>query len=246
MAGSVSRLNQVIVMSKPRYQFQIHLRSRVWIIPVVLMLMVLSSCTRVEKISPVEDPGFWHTIQPGESLEQIARRYEVSRIELQTLNDIYDPRDIVPGMEVFIPRIQLIPPQSPEDQRVVQRRAKTFVWPAKGTISSGYGIRHGRMHQGIDLTKDGGRDIVAAETGTVIFAGTKKGYGKTIIIDHGEGFTTLYAHNSKLYVRRNNRVRRGVVIAEMGATGASKGIHLHFEVRLRNKPQNPLRYLAVR
>jgi len=188
----------------------------------------------------------WHTIRPGETLEQISSRYRVSRLELQQLNDIYDPRDIQPGMEIFIPRIQPEPLKRVEDRQRIERRMRTFAWPAKGTLSSGYGIRHGRMHQGIDITRDGGLEIMAAETGIVIFAGYQKGYGKTIIIDHGDGLKTLYAHNANMYVSKHNRVKRGAVIAKMGASGRSTGIHLHFEVRLNNKPQNPLRYLAVR
>lgn len=220
-----------------------------WIAAVIALILNLASCTRIEPVTPkweTGEPGIWHTIKPGESLERISRKYNVSRLELQQLNDIYDPRDIIPGMEIFIPGVKPTPPKRVEDRRLVARKANTLVWPANGTISSGYGIRHGRMHQGIDITKDGGRKIRSADAGKVIFAGTKKGYGRTIIIDHGDGLTTLYAHNAKLYVRKNNRVKRGAIISKMGASGRSNGIHLHFEVRMRNKPQNPLRYLAVR
>lgn len=222
------------------------LKSLGWISMVLLLLLISASCTRIEPVSPLAEPGIWHTVKPGESLEKISRKYRVSRLELQQLNDIYDPADINAGMEIFIPRLKPAPPKRPEDRRLVTRKANSLVWPAKGTISSGYGVRHGRMHQGIDITKDGGREIRAAEAGTVVFAGTKKGYGRTLIIDHGNGLRTLYAHNAKLYARKNNRVKRGAIIAKMGATGRSNGIHLHFEVRLRNKPQNPLRYLAIR
>lgn len=218
----------------------------VWGALVLLLVLITASCTRIEPVTPLEDPGIWHTYRQGESLDQISRKYGVSRLELQQLNEIYDPRDMTPGMEIFIPRVKPAPVKRPEERRLLSRRVKSFIWPANGTISSGYGIRHGRMHQGIDITRDGGRQIYAAESGKVIFTGTKRGYGRTIIIDHGDGFTTLYAHNAKLYVRKNNRVKRGAVIAKMGSTGISSGIHLHFEVRLRNKPQNPLRYLAVR
>ncbi len=230
------------------YRF-VRLKQNLWIVFAIVLILTMASCTRIEPVSPqVEtgEPGIWHTIQPGENLEQISRKYRVSKLELQQLNDIYDPRDINPGMEIFIPRVKPAPPKRLEDRRLAARKANKLVWPAKGTISSGYGIRHGRMHQGVDITKDGGREIRAAEAGKVIFAGTKKGYGRTIVIDHGHGLKTLYAHNAKLYVRKNNRVKQGAIISKMGSSGRSKGIHLHFEVRLRNKPQNPLRYLAVR
>jgi LysM repeat protein len=213
---------------------------------VLFLLLNIASCTRVKPIIRSTDSGIWHTIQPGEGLEQISRKYKVSRLKLQQINDIYDPSDLNPGMRIFVPRPQVLQSRKPIKKRSVSRKTARFLWPAGGTISSGYGIRHGRMHQGIDITKDGGKEIRAAGSGKVIFAGRKTGYGRTIIIDHGGGLSTLYAHNAKLYARKGSRVKQGAIISKMGASGASKGIHLHFEVRLRNKPQNPLRYLAIR
>ena len=217
-----------------------------WTALVLFMFLNMASCTRVKPISRSADSGIWHTIQPGEGLEQISRKYKVSRLTLQQINDIYDPSDLNAGMRIFVPRPQLLKSRKPVKKRPVSRKTARLLWPAGGTISSGYGIRHGKMHQGIDITRDGGREIRAAGSGKVIFAGGKSGYGRTIIIDHGGGLSTLYAHNAKLYVRKGSRVKKGAIISKMGASGASKGIHLHFEVRLRNKPQNPLRYLAIR
>lgn len=222
------------------------LASLSWILLILGLLLIPASCTRIEPAPSMEEPWIWHTIQPGETLQQISRRYHVSRMELQRLNDIYDPRDISPGMEIFIPRVKTSPQVTPSERRLAKQKRHRLAWPADGTISSGYGIRHGRMHQGIDITRDGGYEIRAADAGRVIFVGTKKGYGKTVIIDHGNGLKTIYAHNAKIYVQRNHTVKRRAVIARMGATGRSKGIHLHFEVRLGNKPQNPLRYLSIR
>lgn len=190
--------------------------------------------------------GVWHTIKPGENLEAISDKYGVDEKKIQRANDIYDPEDLSPGMRIFIPtivqkiRVPEYQKKEPENRRVI------FAWPSPGTISSGFGIRRGRMHHGIDITRDRGLDIRAAGSGIVEFAGVQNGYGKTIIINHGYGYQTLYAHNAKLYVKKGMRVKRGVVISKMGATGKSVGIHLHFEVRYRGKPQNPLRYLPVR
>ncbi len=102
------------------------------------------------------------------------------------------------------------------------------------------------MHEGIDITKDKGRDVRSAGAGVVEYAGRKSNYGYTIVINHGKGLKTLYAHNAKLYAKKGMRVNSGVIISRMGSSGKSSGIHLHFEVRYQGKPQNPLRHLPVR
>ncbi len=122
-------------------------------------------------------------------------------------------------------------------------------WPLPGfsTISSGYGSRWGSFHKGIDITGGGvyGHDIVAAESGTVIVSRDLGGadYGKYIIIDHGGGICTLYAHASALLVSEGQTVSRGQVIARVGSTGNSTGPHLHFEVRVNGSHTNPMNYL---
>ncbi len=179
-------------------------------------------------------------------MESIAAKYSVSRLEIQKANGIYDPRDLDVGMRIVIPgsRKKIVPPAIKPQKYV--GRSINLIWPSKGIISSGYGKRHGRMHSGIDITRDGGRDIKAAASGVVEFSGSQKGYGKTIIINHGKGIRTLYAHNEKLYVKKGIRVKQGTIIAKMGSTGTSSGIHLHFEVRINKKTENPLRFLPVR
>lgn len=99
------------------------------------------------------------------------------------------------------------------------------------------------LHSGLDLKATYGTDIVAAESGTVIYSGTRGGYGKTVIIDHGGGMTTLYAHNSQLVVSVGEQVQRGQVIAKAGSTGYSTGVHAHFEVRINGKTTDPAPYL---
>lgn len=99
------------------------------------------------------------------------------------------------------------------------------------------------FHAGLDLKATYGTDIVAAEAGTVIYSGSRGGYGKTVIIDHGNGLTTLYAHNSKLVVSQGESVKRGQVVAKAGSTGYSTGVHAHFEVRINGKHTDPEPYL---
>lgn len=118
-----------------------------------------------------------------------------------------------------------------------------FAWPVSGaTLTSSYGKRWGRTHKGIDLVSSN-RNILASDEGVVIFAGTKSGYGKTIIIDHKNGYQTLYGHLSKISVKNGQVVEKGSKIGVMGNTGRSTGTHLHFEILKNGSAQNPLKYL---
>lgn len=124
-------------------------------------------------------------------------------------------------------------------------------WPVPNyyTISSPYGTRNspisGRQefHTGIDIPAPTGRNVLAGEVGTVLHAGNINGYGYTVIIDHGSGVSTLYAHNSKLLVKQGQEVKRGQVIALIGSTGYSTGPHSHFEVRVNGNHTNPMSYV---
>jgi murein DD-endopeptidase MepM/ murein hydrolase activator NlpD len=117
-----------------------------------------------------------------------------------------------------------------------------LIWPVSGPITSGYGWRWGRMHEGIDISAACGTPIRAAAGGTVIFAGWMGGYGNLTIIDHGGGLATAYAHESAIYVGGGS-VSQGQSIGAVGTTGSSTGCHLHFEVRVNGTPVDPLGYL---
>jgi murein DD-endopeptidase MepM/ murein hydrolase activator NlpD len=126
-----------------------------------------------------------------------------------------------------------------------------YTWPAPGyrSITSAYGMRYhpilktNKMHTGVDIGAPMGAKIVAADSGKVMFAGWQGGYGQTIIIDHGAGMSTLYAHQSKFAVSSGQSVNKGDVIGYVGSTGWSTGPHLHFEVRVNGNPTNPMSYL---
>ncbi|MDQ3757645.1 MAG: peptidoglycan DD-metalloendopeptidase family protein [Actinomycetota bacterium] len=118
-----------------------------------------------------------------------------------------------------------------------------LIWPVRGPVTSGFGYRWGRMHQGIDIGAGTGTPIRAAKGGEVIFAGSMGGYGNCIIVDHGGGFTTLYAHQSRLGASDGQSVSQGQVIGFVGSTGHSTGPHLHFETRVGGAARNPRNYL---
>jgi murein DD-endopeptidase MepM/ murein hydrolase activator NlpD len=117
-----------------------------------------------------------------------------------------------------------------------------FVWPVQGVLTSGFGPRWGRMHEGIDIGAPGGTPIVAAAAGTIIYAGWLGGYGNLTLIDHGDGVATAYGHQSAFTVT-SGPVSQGQVIGAVGSTGNSTGDHLHFEVRINGGAVDPLLYL---
>ncbi|NET35987.1 MAG: peptidoglycan DD-metalloendopeptidase family protein [Cyanothece sp. SIO1E1] len=133
--------------------------------------------------------------------------------------------------------------------KIIIRGTGRFGYPVRGRVTSRFGSRvhpilgYKRFHSGVDFGASHGTTIRAADSGTVIFAGWYGGYGRAVIVNHGGGLTTLYAHASKLYVTEGQGVEQGQAIAAVGSTGLSTGPHLHFEVRKNGKPVNPLGYL---
>jgi murein DD-endopeptidase MepM/ murein hydrolase activator NlpD len=119
------------------------------------------------------------------------------------------------------------------------RNATGCIWPVAGSVTSEYGNRWGRLHAGIDIAAPTGTPIWAAKSGDVIFAGQQSGYGNVIIIDHGDGFSTVYAHQSRLVASDGQSVSQGQTIGYVGTTGHSTGPHVHFETRYGGTPRNP-------
>jgi len=127
--------------------------------------------------------------------------------------------------------------------------AKPVGWPVKGWLTSSFGMRrdpfNGRrkMHEGLDIASRTGTPVIATADGIVSSVKTEPGYGKVVTIDHGYGYRTIYGHNSKIFAKVGQRVRRGDRIAAVGNTGRSTGSHVHYEVRLNGVPVNPHKYL---
>lgn len=128
---------------------------------------------------------------------------------------------------------------------VLARSLAGFIWPARGVFTSGFGIRRHpifrvrRMHTGQDIAAPYGTAVQAASDGRVIYTGWFGGYGKIVVIDHGDGISTLYAHLSRILTRRGAAVRRGQAVGRVGSTGYSTGPHVHFEVRVNGRPIDP-------
>ncbi len=118
-----------------------------------------------------------------------------------------------------------------------------LIWPASGPVTSPFGWRWGRMHEGIDIGASYGSAVHAAASGTVIYCGWESGYGNLVVIDHGGNLATAYGHQSSIAVTCGQQVSQGQVIGYVGSTGHSTGPHLHFEVRINGAPVDPLGYL---
>jgi murein DD-endopeptidase MepM/ murein hydrolase activator NlpD len=197
-----------------------------------------------------------HTVRSGETLWAIANRYGTNVEDVMALNEVGDSDWIKPGQRLLIsgaslPRhrqtgAQAGPPRRPvmADARAIQASG-TFLWPARGVLTSRFGWRYRRHHDGIDVASPTGSPIYAARDGVVEFSGWKGGYGRVVFVDHGAGVTTVYGHSSRLLVQAGQRVKKGQLIARVGCTGSCTGSHLHFEVRINGRAVDPLRHLGT-
>jgi murein DD-endopeptidase MepM/ murein hydrolase activator NlpD len=196
-------------------------------------------------ILPID--GVYHTVEEGDTLEELAEDYKVSVEEIVEcpFNDIPYDQVLDAGDKVIVPggtkpyehrEVTTYTGVVPEDTA----GTGNFSWPAAGHISQGYWYGH----RAIDIANAIGTAITASDAGYVSFAGwTDIGYGYLVVIDHANGYQTYYAHLSDIYVVEGQSVALGKVIGAMGSTGNSTGPHLHFEVRYNQYPTNPLVYL---
>lgn len=193
--------------------------------------------------------GIYHEVEPGQTIYRIARAYGVEIRDLMEQNGIEDPRALRTGELLWIPgasRALRVPPYEGGAGVVaaVLPSGKRFVRPLDGPISSGFGSRGGRPHDGIDILAPEGTKVRAAAYGVVIYAGDgMKGYGNAVVIDHGEEVTTLYAHLREIRIESGDAVGEGEPIGTVGTTGNATTPHLHFELRVGDRAVDPERYL---
>lgn len=213
------------------------------------LALILSGCASAPKVAtvyPLQRPatgGVYHRISGGETLWRIGKSYNVEISKIAQVNRLKDPSKIVTGQLLFIPGAKKKMRISAQTSTAVSKTG--FIWPVKGKIVSYFGQkRHNILNRGIDILSYQGASVVASKNGVVSFCGDKvKGFGKTIIVDHGDGYSTVYAYNSQNLVKPGDRVNRSQVIAKVGKSSRSDKHTLHFEIRKRQKPKNPFYYL---
>lgn len=215
--------------------------------------MFISACsffTRPHERLSSEKKGVYHVVERGQTLYRIAKTYNVDINEIAQINDIRDPSQIKVGYRLFIPgatKILKVEPYKPgtvEPKVVLKFEKGIFVWPLKGEVISYFGMRNGKNHDGIDIQASSGTAVKAAADGKVLFSSSPlRGYGNVVILEHGEGYTTVYAHNEANLVKEGDFVKKNDAIARVGSSGNATVPHLHFEIRYKTVPKNPIFYL---
>ena len=154
-----------------------------------------------------------------------------------------DVSDLQAQIQQQIQQASATPGVAPLQAGPVQGASGGWIWPVSGTLTSPFGYRWGRMHEGIDISVPEGTPIRAAKPGSVILAAYTGGYGNYTCVDHGGGLSSCYAHQSSYAVSPGDQVAQGDVIGYSGNTGSSTGPHLHFEIRVNGSAVDPLGYL---
>lgn len=221
------------------------------IISAVIFVLIVEGCARAPIVSPPreitpgvkKEQGIYHKVIKGETLWRISKNYGVELEKIVAANNLSDAERIETGQVIFIPSASK-PAENKIPAAVVSSR-EDFIWPVKGRVISSFGERQGiTPNKGIDIQAGAGVPVVAARSGKVIFSEDKlKGYGKTVILDHGDEYQTVYAHNSEILVKIGEEAKQATTIAKVGSTGRSSTPYLHFEIRKGHKPQNPFHFL---
>ena len=189
-----------------------------------------------------------YTVRSGDTLWGIAQAHGVTLAELKRANSIDKPRELSIGQVLVVPgAIRLGPGQyvASGSSKLRGKKKSKYVlrWPLKGVITTRFGKKNGRPHDGIDIAAARGEPVNSAGSGKVLYSDRHGGYGNLVVIQHDGGLVTVYAHNLKNLVKKGQSVRAGQRIALVGDSGKASGPHLHFEVRRGADPQNPMGFL---
>lgn len=209
------------------------------------------------KIKVPNQDGILHNVKSGQTIAQLAKEYGIFAEAISSANELQISSALTAGNELFLPGAKVTAVVETNGTRTAVARSRSkqgasqggFGWPVAGKISSPYGwrkdpIRGGKdFHTGLDIRAPRGKAVIASQGGKVVHSGWMGGYGKTIVIQHSNGLTTLYAHCSELVAKKGAVVKKGQKIALVGSTGRSTGPHVHFEIRKNGSTLSPLKYL---
>jgi hypothetical protein len=226
------------------------------------LLLVGGGCSSTPDSAPASDRrdsgGVLHTLRAGENVYRLSRFYGVTEEAIVRANQLADITALSVGQELWIPgATKTAPSQTLGGSASGTQRGHSsnrrsagsadslgLAWPVRGKLSSRFGWRNGRRHDGIDIPAKRGTPVYAAQAGRVIHSGGGLGdYGKVVIIKHAGSYSTVYAHNDRLRVRKGQFIEKGDVLGTVGTSGNASGPHVHFEVRRDRKPLDPLLYL---
>lgn len=241
------------------------LNRRLFLLAVLLFFFQSAACAN-------ELPWVEHSVLRGETADSIAAKYAVSSKTVERANELAARTEALKtGEKLLVPKKEsdllstlaevrarrrgesplssikkeqskMLPLPAPR-KSPLPRPAEPFIRPLAGRITSPYGMRGGRLHDGVDIPAPKGTPIVASRPGKVVFSGTIQGFGRTVTIDHGDGMKTRYSHNSANLVKKGDVVRQGQPIAKVGRTGRATCTHVHFSVLINGKAINPEKYL---
>jgi len=188
--------------------------------------------------------GRWVRVSSYERLKYLAKKNNVPIDLIKKANGgslRYNSYIFFPFNEEMISQIE----ESGKQRKLAQSSEQGFIFPIEGInrITSAFGMRNGELHVGVDFPSIKGTPIVAARDGRVVLAQYFGGYGKLICLEHRDNFFTRYSHNSEIFVKQGDLVCKGQIIGLVGSTGNSTGNHLHFEIRYKDIPLNPLDFL---
>jgi len=187
-------------------------------------------------------PASTHTVLTGETLWRIARMYQTDPEEIARLNKIPDSATISAGQTLLIPGQRK--KTTPASNFTAGGGAEDFIWPVRGRITAYFRQKTGGINnKGINISTHDLQDVMASRDGRVVFIGRLTGYGQTIILDHKDGLCTVYCGYAASSVKLGDEVKQGTILAKTGNTAGKDTDALHFEIRRKHKPQNPLFYL---
>jgi len=211
----------------------------------ILFTLLLAACSTTTE-GPVLQR--YYNVESGDTWQNLSEKFNVDKFELARANQSSLNRDPVVGEQIYIPYNIAALRGYNERKHVQQNAAHTpvmFAWPVRQPVLSAFfGWRGRRMHEGLDLRADVGTEVVATAGGKVLYVGRRlRSYGLIVVIDHGEGWSSVYAHLSRSLVKENDMIHQGQFIALSGRSGRVSGPHLHFEIRKGADPLDPLLHL---
>ncbi|MDP3804897.1 MAG: LysM peptidoglycan-binding domain-containing M23 family metallopeptidase [Candidatus Omnitrophota bacterium] len=216
------------------------------ILPTIMLIYFLAGCATTPTIPPTmpiatKTGMIHHTVRSGQTLWTISKIYGVDLNSLIMANDIRDSALLEKGHVLVIPGAY----RRKETPSYYAVSNESFAWPIRGYLLAPFGSKvNNVINKGIDIKASEGSSVKAARSGKVVYCDSHlKGFGKTVIIDHGEGLQSVYSYNSDIMVSVGLKVAKSETIAKVGMTGRAKEPSLHFEVRKDGEPQNPLYYL---